>query len=646
MESNMICPIAIRLSGTKERKAGFAPLINIGVLPGDVSDNMDKVTLVTEKPSYIIKHTPDYIYYGLIDRQVKSFNADGSGILSLALAIRRGQRLAGGRSPYDLLREFYDKFVETYMTRKQDGRDEYNDTEIDDTQFRAIMEKYPTEDGNQNIIPMNGLGLTGTLRMDADKLADLFRDSQYQEFAQFREIEIGLQCTTSPTLESVRIPRPIEYRLFVDGVNQHRTYTDADEKIIITKSEDGTYKYDTAVFLLKDLTDKGELEDKGVKAKLDITKNRIDCNTAGMKKTEIEYEITVENGIEKVKKLLEEKKTKIVIDGYDNFPNKIPASKIETAEAKFTVEIVDNMKLSISRKINHKDHKIKFTVSACAYRVAPAATTETKPKATNMTDTKTVSSATNVGMNTKPAPNIMPVSTAKPKDDYEEDLNKAQSEEEQKKKRRNKKIAFSICMVLAVLAGVGGTLVVQQFTGGSKATVTPQDSVNVAKNDSTANDTTKRKDIASDNAALPTTPQKQEETAVETEIKGGASNVVSDRDQKAEEAKKKAEELRNKQEEQQKAAKDKEKQKAELLELVKSRCDIQTCRNHAAWKIITKTERIAIENVLYPEKYNKDVDATGVRKLLNTKKLPIANWNDVKIANNEILEILKENKKQ
>ena len=71
--------IALRIAGTKQRQAGFAPLVTVGVLAGGEGNNMDQVPLVNDKPGYIIKHTEEYILYLLIDRRVKSFDADAPG---------------------------------------------------------------------------------------------------------------------------------------------------------------------------------------------------------------------------------------------------------------------------------------------------------------------------------------------------------------------------------------------------------------------------------------------------------------------------------------------------------------------------------------------------------------------------------------
>ena len=64
--------ITLNISGTKLRQAGFADLVILGAFPEAEFKNMDRVTLISEKPVYLIKHTNDYIFYQLIDRRVKS----------------------------------------------------------------------------------------------------------------------------------------------------------------------------------------------------------------------------------------------------------------------------------------------------------------------------------------------------------------------------------------------------------------------------------------------------------------------------------------------------------------------------------------------------------------------------------------------
>ena len=52
--------ITLYIGGTKQRQAGFTDLVIIGVFPEREFKNMDRVTLIAEKPVWSIKHTSDY----------------------------------------------------------------------------------------------------------------------------------------------------------------------------------------------------------------------------------------------------------------------------------------------------------------------------------------------------------------------------------------------------------------------------------------------------------------------------------------------------------------------------------------------------------------------------------------------------------
>lgn len=209
--------IALRIAGTKQRQAGFAPLVTVGVLAGGEGNNMDQVPLVNDKPGYIIKHAEDYILYLLIDRRVKSFDADAPGVLSIALSLARDVQLAGGRSPYTLLKEVYETFRSTYMTPVGDDRDSFVNTDIDNEIFREIIQRYPVEKRAGAFIPMNPAGLSGTLCVPEDKMEAFFRDTQYPEFAAFKDIHVSNSCQNYPGLEGLEIPRPVSYDIYVNG---------------------------------------------------------------------------------------------------------------------------------------------------------------------------------------------------------------------------------------------------------------------------------------------------------------------------------------------------------------------------------------------------------------------------------------------
>ena len=202
--------IALRIAGTKQRRAGFAPLVSYGVLPSGEGQNMDRTTTIKEKPTFILKHTTEYILYTLIDRHVKAFDTDTSGILTIALAIGRDVMFANNVSPYDVLMKVYNTFRKEYMEEMSDGRDAFKDVEIDNEIFERIMSEFKTETVQRRMYAMNPKGTTGILRVPDFKLRQFFMDTQYPEFIDFSEIEIGVnkEMESSREIRNLVIPKP------------------------------------------------------------------------------------------------------------------------------------------------------------------------------------------------------------------------------------------------------------------------------------------------------------------------------------------------------------------------------------------------------------------------------------------------------
>lgn len=268
--------ITLNISGTKLRQAGFADLVILGAFPEAEFKNMDRVTLISEKPVYLIKHTNDYIFYQLIDRRVKSNDADTNGVLSIAVTIPSGMKLADGKSPYTLLRNVYDKFRSDYMTPYSDGRDTFLDVPADATVFSDILAGYSLERRTGRYVVMNAI-LTGSLCVPQDKLEALFRDSQYNEFANYKDIEIGISCESSLDLANLEIPRPIIYDVYVNGTRQ---------PIVISKPTDlfstNLPDHDNISFTLGDLlaADGNRITRGKSVVELDFVNNRITCTIA------------------------------------------------------------------------------------------------------------------------------------------------------------------------------------------------------------------------------------------------------------------------------------------------------------------------------------------------------------------------------
>jgi hypothetical protein len=292
METNSNLQIALRVAGTKQRRAGFAPLVTVGVLAGDEGANMYRSTMVAERPAYVVKHASGYILYQLIDRGAKPFDADANGLLSIALTISSNAQLADGKSPFSLLDEVYRKFVETYMEQTSDGRLSFLDTDTDNDIFREIVSHYKLEKRHSTYIPMDQQGLTGVVCVPQDKLAEFFINTQYKEFASFKEIEIGVNCQGQVTtgLDKLQIPLPlVSYEVWVNNVKTGRLMQSLSDSYFVSAKSTVFHAYEGVEFTLREVLEaQGNLEKNNAHIHLDYKTYRIYCD---LRKKDIFYEL-------------------------------------------------------------------------------------------------------------------------------------------------------------------------------------------------------------------------------------------------------------------------------------------------------------------------------------------------------------------
>lgn len=296
MEINSNLQIALRIAGTKQRRAGFAPLVTVGVLAGDEGANMYRSTIVAERPAYIVKHAPGYILYQLIDRGAKPFDADANGVLSIALTISSNAQMANGKSPYTLLSEVYRMFVDTYMEPTSDGRLSFIDTDNNNDIFREIVSRYRLEERKTTYIPMAQQGLTGVVCVPQEKLSDFFINTQYKEFASFKDIEVGISCHNqiTPGLEQLQIPLPpASYEVWVNEINTGATMSSPADTYLASSPDTKFYTYESVEFSLSELLNapNGQLIKKNSRIIIEPDRNRISCT---LKRFDILYDLSVE----------------------------------------------------------------------------------------------------------------------------------------------------------------------------------------------------------------------------------------------------------------------------------------------------------------------------------------------------------------
>ena len=606
--------IALRIAGTKERKAGFAALVIVGVLDGGEGENMDRVTLISEKPSFVIKQTPEYVLYQLIDRKVTSYDVDTPGILSIAVTIPAKKRLAT-KSPYSLLMEVYNTFRSTYMKETLDGKDSFVNVDVKKDLFDDIVKRYNDDltDGRTAYVSMNPQGLTGIVCVAADKLDDFFRDTQYPEFRKYKDIEIGTSCQNlaTPELAGLEIPRPVNYEVWVNGKSVSFSLSREEDSYTASALATSTHEYESVSFTLGELlgSKNGQLQKgDGSVIRLDAEHERIDCQ---LKKKEIKYLVRLgwinlsETARTEILALLKEKKVGIklsdmLLDWKDEVY--VPVSKVY-APVTLTSNQWGVYNLSASSSVDSSARVLTITI-----------------KGTSVQNVTKNANNRNIPLNQTTE---LAVTSDNHSNSYVNDPLTAGSSVQAKRKRLW--LLMGACWFTGVLCGVGGTFLWQNLSGKENVSSSEESSIVEVGAE------TKEEPVTT----LPEEKDRENDSLRQEIVEQVAAEQVAAEQAAAEQAA--AEQAAAKQ------AVAEENARIELQRLVVAG-DIVVCRAHPGWKkYLTPKERNTVEGLL-----NLNGKRGTVRKKLENlrdKYLPAFTWEQVDFLNSEIVKIESENRK-
>ena len=607
--------ITLYIGGTKQRQAGFADLAIIGVFPVGEFKNMDRATLIAEKPVWSIKHTSDYILYQLIDRRVKSFDADANGVLSIAITIPNDMQLADCKSPYSLLKTVYDKFRNEYMSPYSDGRDTFLDIKTENEGFQEIISQYSLEPRKGRYVVMNGT-LTGTLCVPQNKMEDLFRDSQYAEFANYKDIEIGSNCPTTMGLELLEIPRPVSYEIYVKGIRQPESLSKLSDAYITRLNDTEDYKYQNISFTLGDLmaSENGIYTQGASSVKLDKENRRILCD---VQRVEIRYKGTLrfigkQGNKDIVKRAIENGEIRINF-GSSNLMDyqtsglefELPAKLLRNTSFSITPNKTrQGFILSVIPSIEQELQSItiEVTIREEEKKVVPSSVPVTHSG--NKNGNK--SSGYNKQFDNQK--------------DQEEDPNLIE-ERKRKESEKRKKL-----LIIGFVVGFVSALVLSGLGFGVYLMLKGKDTEKDDKLYTALNDV---KRLKNDSTEFVNKISKLELDKIN--LKEQIAELQQHAEQYAVQKKKK---------EADEKADAKDKARADILELVKQK-KLNDCRTHNGWKkYLTQDERLGVEAILNPrehEKVKKMTDKKRLEKLL--KELEINNWDDIIKARNEIMSL-------
>ena len=612
--------IALRISGTKQRQAGFAPLVSAGVLAGNEGENMDRVLLVPEARAFLIKHAADYILYLLIDRRVKSFDADAPGVLSIALTIGSAVQLADGKSPYTLLMEVYDTFRTMYMTPMSDGRNGFQNKDADSNLFRDILGRYPLEDRRTRYIPMADTKESCVMNVPREKMEAFFRDTQYKEFAGYGSIEIGstahIEDPQNAGLDSIVIPRPIAYQVSVNGERVGGTLVRPEDECFASLPDRDLDAWEPVRFTLGEVlaAPAGVLEKDGAVIKLDPVSETLSCV---LKKKEIRYNLSatvvaIDNDRMEVASLLRGGKIRILLDGRD-----ITEQALNKAE-------VDPMSV-IGKPLTLQLFSEKYDVT-----VMPVRDDAARKVVLKLTATRRRGGAP-----------VMPVS----------DPGTDRPEDERKGGLHGKSLLIGF--LLGLIVGVGIMLLLQLFTGDKEA---KDETVPSTEQPVSSPDPSQMSNIQT-----PEELEAQKQQALRDSLAREAERLLSEqREKERQDSIAKAEaDAKAKADAEAKAAADKaaadakakqDQARAELVSMINGGADYQKCKASKEWQELAKKDQYVIDRVLNYEQYKKDYKAgtvamvkAFVEKSIEDK--PLKSWGDLVKLDEEVQNKVKESKK-
>ncbi len=630
--------ISLRIAGNKIRKGGFAPIAIVGIpQPSFTTNLLDRPTKFSEKPVFIVTHTPEYALYMAVDSRVRPSDAEGDGRLNVAFTVPANMQLANGASPYTLLRDIYDTFVAKYMTPTSDGRHAFIDTDVDSSIFQNLISKYTLEPRRSGYVTMDSKGPEGTLKLSTDKMTDFFRDTQYKEFAPFKEIQVGTTCATTQSFEALQIPRAVNYKVFINEQDSGNTLTyptDLEKMYNAMKQPTATMEYTPVSFTLQDLISAGgNLKKDGATITLDPASEQIKCS---LKSSQITYGIIPEwdDCPDDVKKLIQSK-LKLTLKDNDvshilSGNQSLPAYMLVNAKFVITTPTIDDYRVSLENKIDQSKRTLTLNISVTKNKTIVNSGKATKT--VNQTYSERIHSGKN-GDRANVSNNLNDRSTASVANDYPAP----------KPEKNNTLIPFLIGAAMGLIIGfVAGMWGPSLFASSDPESTTTElanggiDSVEVNK--SVVANALETAPVAEEPAAPPA-PDNTPSPADNLE------NQDNHKSKSQDPPKREADITKND------AKGDIAILRQEILALVNKK-NLSKVKNHKSYNdknVLSQNDRIAIEAVLNINQYNNKVNETGKRLLerLKTKitDKTFSSFEDIYAVQAEISEITRNHKK-
>lgn len=214
--------ISLMIYGTRLSTTGWEPLIMLNNPPFPPLANMG-VAGVGENPTYYtFRIDRDYTQYTLIynPKYIKAHAAHREGALKVSISIPKGYKLDGEASPYNVLLDIQ-RALETYALNPivgKKGAFEFKATFPADDVFTSVLDSFKLVETKMPHRPMStDSGEVGMIIVDEEKEDNLFKDIQYPEFRQYKEIAVVRFGESDNIIKNLEIPREAKYEIIVNS---------------------------------------------------------------------------------------------------------------------------------------------------------------------------------------------------------------------------------------------------------------------------------------------------------------------------------------------------------------------------------------------------------------------------------------------
>ncbi len=208
--------ISFSIWGNKFSSDGYQQLLRIGSV-GPLEDVV--YPDFTDKDIYFsVINKTDKVVYALTKSNISSYGAGRGGRLRMGIAIPKGYRISQARSPYALLKELYDHYCVGYLRIIGNSAQFKQDQERPE-EFKEILGRYPLEVYNGPWKPMNeGASAKAYVILSEDKIAELFKDTQYEELREYNELIVASAGSSMQFAKlNLEVPRVKKYKVYRNG---------------------------------------------------------------------------------------------------------------------------------------------------------------------------------------------------------------------------------------------------------------------------------------------------------------------------------------------------------------------------------------------------------------------------------------------